>query len=104
MASIEDEKKYEVRIDFIGRHTLDDGWGTRTAIGGKDTDGVPQIYFSLKGDEALADMATNNLLGIKYKDKVVASLSLNGSGEAVKIMRRCGADILRNHPKDPFEE
>lgn len=106
MSSIEQDKKYEVRILFIGSRpgSLDDGWGTRTAIGSRTDEDVPQIMFQLKGDEAVTDIATNSLIAIKYKDKLVASLSLDGSANVVREMRKCAVGILKNHPADPFED
>ena len=104
MQSVEDGKEYRVTVSFIKGREIDEGWGERTATGSRTDDGVPQIFFSLKGTEALDDVASSDLVGIKYKERIVASLSLEGSAAMIAAMKRCSADILKNHPIDPFED
>lgn len=106
MSSIEDGKKYEIEVIFVNSNTrkLDDGWGTREATGNRNDDGEPEIVFSLPGDEVVADMASNTILAMKYKGKIVASLALDGTAKVAAEMRRCAATVLKNHPVDPFEE
>jgi hypothetical protein len=104
MESVADDKEYKVKISFVKGQTLDDGWGERTARGTRSLQNVPQLYFNLPGAVALTDVASNDLIAINYKDRLVASLDLQGSAAMVRELRRCSAQVLANHPIDPFEE
>lgn len=104
LQSLKSGREYIVGVSFVKGEELDGKWGEVTATASRTEDGVPQFFFKLPGKDALADIAASNLMGITYKDKIVASLSLKDSAVMVQQLRRCSTQIIANHPIDPFEE
>lgn len=104
LESIKEGTKYDVEILFKKPSGLDDGWGTRKATGSTDSDEVPGFTLYLNGKEALADFAASSGVSFWYKDKLVENLDLKGSSLMVSELRRCAAEIVKNHPIDPFED
>src|SRR5438067_12081636 len=80
--SAEAGKTYDLTLYFRKGQRLDDGWGTVHAHGFRMSNGGG-ISFTLKGPEALADVASSDLLALMRDEIVVSSLPLTGSAKAV---------------------
>ena len=104
LESIKEGTKYDVEILFKKPSGIDSGWGVRKATGSTNPDKVPGFTLYLNGKEALTDFATATGVSFWYKDKLVDSLNLTGSSLMVAELRRCSAEIVKNHPIDPFED
>jgi hypothetical protein len=103
--SISEDKEYEVELVFLKGKQLDDGWGSVKADGyvSGDEDGSG-FLLSLRGDAILDDFATSDTIAFFYKGEVVGSLGLESSAKGIAEIRKCHAAVLKNHPRDPFEE
>lgn len=104
LESIKEGTKYDIEIVFKKATGFDEGWGTVNATGSTDTDKVPAFTLSLLGKEALQDFSMSSGVSFWYKKKLVDSLTLKGSTMMVSELRRCAAEIIKNHPVDPFED
>ncbi|GAA4220131.1 hypothetical protein GCM10022253_23540 [Sphingomonas endophytica] len=94
-------KSYKISLSFVRGGAIDDGWGVLTALGTK-IDGVGGISMSLKGWEALKDLSSSSVMAFVLDDKVLASLKLDGSSEAVEALRKCAKEQQRLNPSDPL--
>jgi hypothetical protein len=104
LESVKEGTKYDVEVLFNKPSGLDDGWGTKKATGSTDTEGVPGFTLYLSGKIALTDFAASSVVSFWYKGKLADSFNLKGSSLMISELRRCSAEIIKNHPIDPFED
>ena len=104
LKSVEQGRKYRIEIGFEKGKKLDMGWGARAATGNLSKDGTPGLLIAFSGDEILSDLAASAKIGFWNRNKLIGSVPLEGSGKAVAAMRRCENSVLKNRPRDPFEQ
>jgi len=104
LKSVEPNKEYKIQVSFLKGGKLDNGWGQRSATGHMGKDGMRGFMVVFSGEEILSDIAASSKIGFWYKDKLVGSIPLEGSGKAIAGMRRCEAAVLKKPPRDPFDQ
>ncbi|MBB5715859.1 hypothetical protein [Sphingomonas aerophila] len=101
--AIKDDQDYRIKVAFLKRGRVDDGWPELTAKGTSSTDGSKGLIMKFGGDVFLADMRDSQGVSFEYKGNYIGGFKLDGSGQAVAMLQRCAAEILKAHPADPFE-
>lgn len=104
LKSIVQGKDYKIQVGFLKGGKLDMGWGDRVATGNVSNDDTRGFMIVFSGSEILSDLAASAKLGFWYKDKLVGSVPLQGSGKAVAALKRCESSVLKRPPRDAFDE
>jgi hypothetical protein len=96
-----DEKKLDTYFLKDGSTSLDDGWKDKTFTVIK-IDGV--LYFHrVMDDEFLTDLARYNKMGFFYNEILLRSYNLDGTAEAVTMLKQCAHKVSMINPSDPFK-
>ena len=99
--SVDDDKRYNLQLSFVKGKKLDEGWGTISTIGFTSGD-AKGISFRLKGQAAIDDVGSSEILGLKHDEVIVASLDLSESAAAMAKLKECAKAVNLTNPSDPL--
>lgn len=97
-----DEKK--IKIYFVDGKKLDDGWGETSFSVSIENNGTRMLVSQPMDAQLLDDFAKNDAVGFFYGDKMIASYTLKGSGEAIPALKTCAMQVAGINPNDPFAQ
>ncbi len=99
--SIEEGRRYQLRIDFSNGNYYDGPPNAGVHIGEGDTRSSG-ITATLNGREFLADFAGAAWMEIRVEGTLIASLNLRGTRAVMSQVRACSARAFREDTRDPF--
>ena len=102
--SLNEGDEVSLYVMFFTGRKLNEDWGTNIFSVLKHN-GVSQMLGGFEGRRMIGDIARNDTIVFSIDgttDRVVGAYKLDGSGAAMKSLRRCAFELHGLNPNDPF--
>ena len=104
LKSVQSGDKFSMKLYFMKRGRLDDGWGNVTVTGYRTSDGNTGLFFKMAAPDALTDLQTSTNIAIFMDNRLIENIKLTGSAPAITKLAECSLKANRENPSDPLAD